>query len=189
MNIMLKRLNVGFCAMIFVFSLQAFCGDYLDRNLTMSNFTTLKSEIPPITYTVGYCDWNYTGNEQVWEGKRYRELTLRSDQYQTDLYVTVDSWLNGGENSDPMLYYEATDGSYQYLSDDEKGNRQFKAVIHFNKCTYSKVYLSLKFLHYLSTDNGHYRVGVSSSVPDPGYKGVYYLEVYSDGSLQRVWHP
>ncbi|MDJ0765853.1 MAG: hypothetical protein QNJ97_22915 [Myxococcota bacterium] len=128
--------------------------------------------------------WDYSGNEPTWNNRKYKTIKILGPWEGGPEYVIVKSATFWG--ADPKLYYK-NGSSWAYLSDDHGGNLQFKTVIHFNG-EMPDVAVELLFNHYSISDTANYTISTQVHDDDPQETGCYYLEVYSDGSMTKVWH-
>ncbi len=148
----------------------------------------------PPHYSVTYSIWQ-TSSLMI-NGRQANEiLALGYSENQGDVYLTVwsDKDNEGGNpNTDPLLYFRFPGGSsYGWLSDDEGGNLNFKAVIHFNNNSNqwgksSGVYLYA--LHYPSNDLESYGIHCQYTEYDPQMHGCYYLELHDNDTYDFMWH-
>ena len=128
--------------------------------------------------------WDYSGNEPSWNSRKYKTYKIVGPFSGGPGYVVVKSANPWG--GDPRLYYKSG-STWTALSDDEGEGVNFRAVIHFNGAMPS-VSVDLLYNHYSTGDTADYQFSHTVSNNDPGETGCYYLEVYSDGSMSKVWH-
>ncbi|MDJ0764370.1 MAG: hypothetical protein QNJ97_15435 [Myxococcota bacterium] len=108
------------------------------------------------------------------------------DPDQVDMYYHIYSRGGSVSGTDPKLWYQDTWGEdWQYLSDDQGGNRNFSAVVHFNDLL---AFTVVGAGHWSSNDLDFYDIQIDRYYYDPDIHGVYYLEVYAVGE-DVVWHP
>ncbi|HEX3018685.1 MAG TPA: hypothetical protein VHP36_00210 [Chitinispirillaceae bacterium] len=135
-----------------------------------------------------YCDWTYSGLEPLYNGKAIKTITLGGRPYTGgNVYITVLSKAQGS-GADSYLMYQK-DGQWLKLSDDEGGARDFLAVVHFNGYKDPQYFQGLGFTHYDSSDHNSFRVFQIMKSYNPDEHGCYYLEIYPDGRIEKVWHP
>lgn len=145
----------------------------------------------------GYLDFNSTigsrhlmtwklNDDNVTSGKVYKYATVNSSDLNKNIYIVITS-SSSSSTSDPSLCY-LSDGFYVTLCNDYAGTLDFKAVIHFNDCTWSNG-LPIGYTHSGLTDVGTYSVFHELYELDPELHNIYYLEVYPDNTTQRIWHP
>lgn len=132
--------------------------------------------------------WVSAPDDQTKNGLAFKFLSLyASCLNNTEVYYTITSQIGSGNSADPKLWYGLDDGSMSYLSDDERGGRDFVAVVHFAPGSWTMVQLYLT--HYSSSDLAQYGFYFNASSANPQMNGCYYLEVSTNGTKQMVWHP
>ncbi len=124
------------------------------------------------------------------DGDRYgSEMMIRTGNTNSD-GVAPDRWYEIGAgadySSDAQLFYKDTDGKWKNLSDDEGGNRNFKAVVYVpqkNRRRTRDLWFQASYCR--PNTNDKYWGTVTQHLEDPKLK-VPYLIADVDGTLRRV---
>ena len=152
-------------------------------DLPAAGFMQIGGDNTTWTYIANYY-WGHQGDEPVWNSRKYKVGELSHGFEGATEWVLVESM----SDVDPRLYYKSNHTLYwEHLSDDEGQDYNFRAVIHFNGGAPSTV-VHLMYTHYKTTDLGDYRILHAGFDHDPQETGCPYLEVYPDGTIERVWH-
>lgn len=153
----------------------------------MSTFSIFaSSEITALCYrgTDGNKQSMYWGN--IWDGievndKVFKYATINPSGPNNNGYIVVSSRSAGG-SPDPILYFYN-----EVLADDYNGTLNFKVVVHFNDFQWTNG-MPLGYTFYDCRYIIPYYVDHESFDSDPVLHNIYYLEVYSDYTTQKIWH-